>query len=226
MLLAVKKEFTTRVHIGVSKRTKKPGIFRMADDGTISEENLKGPSYCRLCHSVANDYSDAVHHMSEFGCMMVIQEHAIDCPHCKSGNNFTSFNDFYHHFLEQHDDDFRNSIKLDVTNLQLMWHKIYTLIWMIEIFKATLDIWGEDTKPFLPNISYRMKENKRNNLDCGLCPWPICVMATTGFRHEHKVETNPINGRCTFCNNYHHFSSRSLIYRICTREPSRGILPT
>lgn len=232
MLLAVKQQYTSLVQLRHNSETQETSVRRLSNNGTATGSDLTGKSVCRMCNSVVAGYSEAFHHMSEFRCHVVKQAHAVVCPQCKKGPGFIDANSFIRHCREQHEDDFENEAHLKVKGEShynaRIWLKVFSLVWMIELFKKTMAIWGKDEKPFLPFLSSGML-SVRKTLNCEPCPWPICAAAQypqpSDLNHQHKHDTNPLNGRCNFCKNFHQIPQKGTRRRMCAKVPHKGTLP-
>lgn len=96
-ILSFKKDRTSLLMTVEDPENTRPAIFRVTDQGDPVGlgSNLRGVLFCRLCTSSALNYSDAFHHSSEFGCIILLEEYAVSCPLCQE--KFTVCQEFQQH---------------------------------------------------------------------------------------------------------------------------------
>lgn len=200
----------------------------MSNDGQRYGSNLRNESYCRLCHTVEQRYSEAFLHSAELRCLLVLPEFAIKCPlNHKCGQRFTAFNAFEKHLaLKEFRKDWWVYIKFDNNVIRYKKEsKAKTTLWQLEIVKKLYEGRDEASKLFLPRISDERLTAHADFKLTYICPFTVCVnIGQTEAVHQHKWETLA-NGRCAFCGNYHPHTGRRTRQRVCKLASFAGSLP-
>lgn len=232
-ILEFKKDQTSLIMTTEGSAIEQPGIFKVSKQGQPVGCNLRGATFCRLCGSAVQSYSDAFHHSAEFGCLTLLQENAISCPvcavkiskyqefvqHMRAHKELTKNYTYLHkpHTIKSKDQvkDFRKTSKL----------KAIAVMWQLEVCKKLYEGRCEDDKLFLPYMSSGSLSSLSAYANFELCSYMVCVkIGAQSKQHVHDFETAE-DGSCYACRCFHHYVLTTKNRRICTQERYKGILP-